>query len=193
MELLNLEAVVFLKQLNETVFTEHGDVMMMGAYGGYFVLMLLGATVPGLVGAFIAAMVLCGLLAIVIERFAYRPLRKKGSSRITALITAIGVSYIINGILNYIEPNQMSFTEYINADVSFYISVSTAVVLVLFTGLSHFYYRAVIVFSKNTSMLFDYFYLNAVCVRPMRAQCALLRVYSTAKDNEKIDNFPKYS
>ena len=43
----------------------HGDVMMMGAYAGYFVLMLFGAVVPGLIGAFIAAMVLCAFLAVI--------------------------------------------------------------------------------------------------------------------------------
>ena len=48
----------------------HGDIMMMGAYAGYFVLMALSPTVPGMLGAFVSAMLLCGLLALFIERLA---------------------------------------------------------------------------------------------------------------------------
>ncbi|MCR5494424.1 MAG: branched-chain amino acid ABC transporter permease [Treponema sp.] len=88
----------------------HGDVMMMGAYAGYFVLMLLGATVPGLAGAFIAAMVLCSLLAILIERFAYRPLRS--APRLNSLITAIAVELILQNlmrVLPFVGPDPRSF------------------------------------------------------------------------------------
>ena len=88
----------------------HGDVMMMGAYGGYFVLLLLGATIPGLIGAFIAAMVLCGLLAILIERFAYRPLRS--APRLNSLITAIAVELILQNmmrVLPFVGPNPRQF------------------------------------------------------------------------------------
>lgn len=75
----------------------HGDVMMVGAYAGYFVLMALGATVPGMAGAFIAAMVMCALLAILIERFAYRPLRQ--APRLNSLITAIAVELILQNLM----------------------------------------------------------------------------------------------
>ncbi len=114
----------------------HSEFITIGGMTSFFITEAIlktkmGDSIWGLLIALAVSVVVCVIIAIITERFAYRPLRKKGSSRITALITAIGVSYIINGILNYIEPNQMSFTEYINADVSFYISVSTAVVLVL--------------------------------------------------------------
>lgn len=75
----------------------HGDVMMVGAYAGYFVLLALGATVPGMAGAFIAAMVMCALLAILIERFAYRPLRQ--APRLNSLITAIAVELILQNLM----------------------------------------------------------------------------------------------
>lgn len=45
----------------------HGDVMMMGAYAGYFVLMAMGANVPGLICAFAASMIFCALLSLLIE------------------------------------------------------------------------------------------------------------------------------
>jgi branched-chain amino acid transport system permease protein len=78
----------------------HGDVVMVGAYIGFFVLNALGSPlkpvlpiVPLLLLAFAAAMVGCGALGVVIERFAYRPLRK--APRIAPLITAIGVSFFL--------------------------------------------------------------------------------------------------
>lgn len=88
----------------------HGDVMMMGAYAGFFVLMCFGATVPGLAGAFIAAMVLCALLAILIERFAYRPLRN--APRLNSLITAIAVELILQNmmrVLPFVGPDPRQF------------------------------------------------------------------------------------
>ncbi len=88
----------------------HGDVMMTGAYAGYFVLLALGATVPGLAGAFIAAMVLCGLLAVLIERFAYRPLRN--APRLNSLITAIAVELILQNlmrVLPFVGPDPRQF------------------------------------------------------------------------------------
>lgn len=88
----------------------HGDVMMVGAYAGYFVLMALGATVPGMAGAFIAAMVICGLLSILIERFAYRPLRQ--SPRLNSLITAIAVELILQNlmrVLPFVGPDPRQF------------------------------------------------------------------------------------
>lgn len=75
----------------------HGDVMMMGAYAGYFVLRAMGADVPGLACAFLAAMVFCALLSLVIERFAYRPLRN--APRLNSLITAIAVELILQNVM----------------------------------------------------------------------------------------------
>ena len=78
----------------------HGDVFMIGAYIGWFVLNALGSPtnpvlpiVPLLLLAFLASMLGCAGLGITIERFAYRPLRK--APRIAPLITALGVSYLL--------------------------------------------------------------------------------------------------
>lgn len=114
----------------------HGDVMMMGAYAGYFVLMCLGATVPGLAGAFIAAMVLCGLLAILIERFAYRPLRS--APRLNSLITAIAVELILQNlmrILPFVGPNPRPFPTMPVHNFTFnVVSVSTTTLIVIITS-----------------------------------------------------------
>jgi branched-chain amino acid transport system permease protein len=78
----------------------HGDVYMIGAYIGYFVLTGLGGAASPDVGTailfmfmFAAAMIGCALLGVVIERFAYRPLRK--APRIAPLISALGVSFFL--------------------------------------------------------------------------------------------------
>ena len=114
----------------------HGDVMMMGAYAGYFVLMCLGATVPGLTGAFIAAMVLCGLLAILIERFAYRPLRS--APRLNSLITAIAVELILQylmRILPFVGPNPRPFPTMPVHNFTFnVVSVSSTTLIVIITS-----------------------------------------------------------
>ena len=74
----------------------HGDVYMMGAFIGYFAVMVLKLNV---FLALLVAMVACAVLGVVIERVAYKPLRK--STRVAALITAIGVSYLLENVMSY--------------------------------------------------------------------------------------------
>jgi len=74
----------------------HGDVYMVGAYLGLFAVTgLLAHQVPAvqMVGGLIVCMVGCGALGVLIERMAYRPIRRSG--RLAALITAIGVSLLL--------------------------------------------------------------------------------------------------
>lgn len=68
----------------------HGDVYMVGAYVGYFSMTALRLD---FFTALLAAMVVCTVLGVVIERVAYKPLRN--STRIAVLITAIGVSLLL--------------------------------------------------------------------------------------------------
>jgi branched-chain amino acid transport system permease protein len=83
----------------------HGDVYMIGAFIGYFVIQWFGGSaglsipVPLLLLImFLLAGVGCGLLGVAIERFAYRPLRD--APRIAPLITALGVSFFLeNSVL----------------------------------------------------------------------------------------------
>jgi branched-chain amino acid transport system permease protein len=78
----------------------HGDVFMVGSFIGYGALQLLGGTanpkVPIwalLVLVTLAGMAGCAILGVVIERFAYRPLRD--APRIAPLISALGVSFFL--------------------------------------------------------------------------------------------------
>jgi branched-chain amino acid transport system permease protein len=72
----------------------HSDVFMVGAFIGYFVgRHLPEGTVWGGLCALSAAMLGCAILGMLIERFAYRPLR--GGPTLNVLITAIGVSLFL--------------------------------------------------------------------------------------------------
>lgn len=75
----------------------HGDVYMVGAFSGFYLANALGVSrEPTLWKAFVVfvgSMMICSILGVVIERFAYRPLRHR--ARLTALITAIGVSFLL--------------------------------------------------------------------------------------------------
>ncbi len=82
----------------------HGEVFMIGAYTALFVSWQSGyfqgaqglqrANNPGiLILMLLASMIVCAVLGVLIERFAYRPMRKQ--PRIASLITAIGVSMLL--------------------------------------------------------------------------------------------------
>jgi branched-chain amino acid transport system permease protein len=78
----------------------HGDLYMVGAFVGYFVIQWFGGpatlSIPVpllLLIMFVLAALLVGFLGVAIERFAYRPLRD--APRIAPLITAIGISFFL--------------------------------------------------------------------------------------------------
>jgi len=75
----------------------HSDVFMLGAFSGYFLARYVPeASVAGGVLVLLGAMAICALLGMAIEKLAYRPLR--GRSTLTALITAIGVSLLLQNL-----------------------------------------------------------------------------------------------
>src|SRR5436309_2468602 len=78
----------------------HGDVFMVGSYIGFGALQALGGSANPMVPVWallilitLAAMAGCAVLGVVIERFAYRPLRD--APRIAPLISALGVSFFL--------------------------------------------------------------------------------------------------
>lgn len=73
----------------------HGDVIMVGGYVALTMMMSAGAH-P--VVAVLAAVVVCTVLGVLIERVAYRPLRN-AASPLAVLITAIGVSYLLQNVV----------------------------------------------------------------------------------------------
>lgn len=78
----------------------HGDIIMVGAYA---IMVTLAATVSPL-AAIVAAIVICTILGILVEKLAYKPLR--GASPLAVLITAIGVSYFLQGLAQLVFGSQ---------------------------------------------------------------------------------------
>ena len=111
----------------------HGDVMMIGAYAGYFVLVALGATPLGMTFALLAAMVTCAILIIIIERVAYRPLRS--APRLNSLITAIAIELILQNVMRILpfvgpNPRQYPTMETVNFSLGF-VSISNIQIIVI--------------------------------------------------------------
>ena len=70
----------------------HGDILMIGAYT---TLIAVSHGMP-LIVAIILSMILCAFLGVIIDFFAYRPIRK--APKISALITAIGMSFLLESL-----------------------------------------------------------------------------------------------
>ena len=91
----------------------HGDVIMVGAYAVIVAVAQLG--LPPVL-AILIAIVLCAVLGVVIERLAYKPLRQ--AQPLTVLITAIGVSYLLQNLaLLIFGSEQKAFPTIINLGV----------------------------------------------------------------------------
>ncbi|MGA8831312.1 MAG: branched-chain amino acid ABC transporter permease [Desulfomonilaceae bacterium] len=71
----------------------HGDLLMVSAYMAFFGIAIFGLPWPV---SFIGSIFFTALLGILIDRGAYKPIRK--SPRINALITAIGVSFLLENL-----------------------------------------------------------------------------------------------
>lgn len=77
----------------------HGEIYMFGAFAGLFLVTVGGVNI---FAALIGAMIFCMILGMLVERVAYRPLRGK-SSRLSALISAIGVSIFLSTLMALIR------------------------------------------------------------------------------------------
>jgi branched-chain amino acid transport system permease protein len=83
----------------------HSEVFMYGTFAVAWVFVFLhgtdrvdqslGEALPILLVALLAAMLMSAAIALLLERFAYRPLIKKGAPKLIALISAIGASFAL--------------------------------------------------------------------------------------------------
>ena len=114
----------------------HGDVIMVGAYIS-FISMKFG--LPWWL-AVIISIVVCAVLGVVMEKVAYKPLRK--ASRISLLITAIGISYLLQNLFQLIlGANPQPYHAFItlpalnlggiSIQANYYITFSVSVVLMI--------------------------------------------------------------
>ena len=122
----------------------HGDIIMVGGFVVFTIVSTLGLS-PWL--GLLVAVAICTVLGIVIEKVAYCPLR--GASSLAVLITAIGVSYLLQNVaLLIFSSNARQFTSIINlpnlklADGRLTISAVTIVTIitciVIMVGLTAF-------------------------------------------------------
>lgn len=89
----------------------HGDVIMVGGFAVFTVVSTCG--LPPAIGILVAVIV-CTVLGMTIERVAYKPLRN-AASPLAVLITAIGVSYLLQNIaLLLFGANTKSFTSVVS-------------------------------------------------------------------------------
>ncbi len=108
----------------------HGDIIMVGAYT---IFVVLTATTNPILG-FITAIVVCTILGILIERFAYKPLR--GASPLAVLITAIGVSNLLQGLAQLIFGSEIHQVNILNRlgtveILGYKVQISTIVTLII--------------------------------------------------------------
>ena len=122
----------------------HGDIIMVGGFVIFTIVSTMG--MPPLLGILVAVAA-CTVLGVVIERVAYKPLR--GASSLAVLITAIGVSYLLQNVaLLIFGSNARQFTSVVNvpslklADGALSISgvtmVTIATCLIIMVGLTQF-------------------------------------------------------
>ena len=78
----------------------HGDIIMVGAYVILVTVGLVANPILAILVAVVLAVVLCSLTGVIVEKLAYKPLRT--ASPLAVLITAIGVSYFLQGVAQLI-------------------------------------------------------------------------------------------
>src|SRR3954466_13495634 len=97
----------------------HSEIFMLGMFGAYFCLdVILGFTPSGnaynkgvaltivyLAIAMVFAMLVSGSAAVGLEFIAYRPLRRRNARPLTFLITAIGMSFVLQEFVHFILPH----------------------------------------------------------------------------------------
>lgn len=150
----------------------HGEIYMMGAFVGYYVTNQLKLS---LIPTLLISMTICAILGVLIEFLAYRPLRK--STRIAALITAIGVSFLIQSLMVYfIGADTRPFPQIIentNYDMKLF-TISKIQLIILSTSIFLMFLLQLIV--KHTKMGKA---MRAVSVDPDAAQLMGINVNHT--------------
>ena len=117
----------------------HGDIIMVG---GYVIYVFMATQNPLL--AVLMAVVFCVILGITVEKVAYKPLR--GASPLAVLITAIGVSYLLQSLAQIIfgsAPKMVTVYDFgsirvMGATVQVSALVTLAVTMVIMVGLTLF-------------------------------------------------------
>jgi branched-chain amino acid transport system permease protein len=130
----------------------HGEVMMLGAFGGYFMLEALNGIpaqaetsfldaypIVSILLAFAAGILVSVVSAITLERIAYRPLR--GAPRLVPLISAIGASIFLQSAAQLLfSPRRRNYTnpELLTRGEGWTVLVADKPVIITYTGVLTF-------------------------------------------------------
>lgn len=126
----------------------HGDVYMLGAFWGYFVINYWHFN---FIFALISTMAITALVGVIIEFLAYRPLRH--APRVAALITAIGVSYFLENGMSYLYgASARSFPQVIKQHNYHVAGISISNIQIIILGTSIFLMVALQFVIKQTKM-----------------------------------------
>ena len=108
----------------------HGDIIMVGAYAVFVTLMGQGHIAL----AIGVSVIICVIMGVVVEKFAYKPLR--GASPLAVLITAIGVSYLLQSVAQLVfgaAPKQVTIAS-LGAIELFGAKISVSSIITLVVG-----------------------------------------------------------
>ena len=119
----------------------HGEIIMVGSYVVFVCVSLVGLPIWL---SIIIAIVACAILGVIIEKIAYKPLRN--ASRISLLITAIGVSFLLQNLAQFIFtatpqkfPSLVSLPPLvigsIQINANYYLTFVVSVILMIFLSL----------------------------------------------------------
>jgi len=137
----------------------HGDIFMVGAYIGFFVATFLlgqyGSHLPWdlspasiLILTFIVTMAVTAGVGVLIERVAYRPLRRKGANRLYIVITALMIGLILeNGNLAILGASRKNFPELIPKEIYHLAGITFTnlkVLVIIITFLVFFFLQFVV-------------------------------------------------
>ncbi|MGI8813063.1 MAG: branched-chain amino acid ABC transporter permease [Pyrinomonadaceae bacterium] len=122
----------------------HGDIYMVGAYAGWMIALAMGfrpeSPEPSVIGFVVTlggSMVIAAGIGVAIERFAYRPVRK--FSKMTTLITAIGMSLLIENLAVFVfGGTPKSFPQLLpNDNITLFgnATISTSQILIFIVGI----------------------------------------------------------
>lgn len=118
----------------------HGDIIMVGGYTIFVVMTAAGNPILGL----LAAIIFCVILGVTIEKLAYKPLR--GASPLAVLITAIGMSYLLQSLAQIIfrsSPKMVMIADLGNVEfgglkIPVYVVITLVSSFAIMLGLSTF-------------------------------------------------------
>ncbi|HTY73902.1 MAG TPA: branched-chain amino acid ABC transporter permease [Actinomycetes bacterium] len=112
----------------------HSEIFMIGTFATVGVITALGISTPlsgiALVGFLLLAAVVAasasGVSAVILERVAYRPLRRRGATTLAALISAIGASLFLQQLVSLRFPDTLSTTRVMNKTI--YATIGTGLI-----------------------------------------------------------------